>query len=280
MLTLQVLSGPETLKTEFLMTRAIECILDVAKGYDAIILDQWGVLHNGSEPYPGTITALETLRGFGTRLAVLSNSGRRASENKARIAAMGFSCDLFDEVMTSGEAFWLDVKSGRVPEKCFFFVEGVPGDAASWACGLDITVCETPEVAEAILVMGFPENAAIAAWQDVLNYAIKGNLTLYCSNPDRASPRAGRCNMLAPAILAQIHQENGGKTVFHGKPYQHVFAAVESSLGGTLLGHMVPDGTVYLYKAVFCVGSLRRVMSRTSSLNSVPPRAYLPPLTE
>ena len=41
------------------MTRAIASILEVAREYDAVVLDQWGVLHDGSEPYPGAVTALE-----------------------------------------------------------------------------------------------------------------------------------------------------------------------------------------------------------------------------
>ena len=217
------------------MTRAIESILEVAGGYDAIILDQWGVLHDGSEPYPGAVTALQTLRGAGARLAVLSNSGKRASENEARIAAMGFAPGLFDQVMTSGEALWLDVRSGRLPERRYFFVERSHGDANSWADGLEVTICDAPEAAEAILIMGLPENAAAEDWQDVLDHAMTANLTVYCSNPDRASPRSGDRNTLAPGALAHMHRENGGNVVFYGKPHRHVFEAVERSLGGSRL---------------------------------------------
>ena len=217
------------------MTRAIESILEVAKGYDAIILDQWGVLHDGSEPYPGAVKALDALRSAGARLAVLSNSGKRASENETRIAAMGFAPDLFDQVMTSGEALWLDVRSGRVPERRYFFVERAQGDADTWVGGLDVTICDVPEAAEAMLIMGLPENAAAEDWQDVLDHAMTSNLTVYCSNPDRASPRSGNRNTLAPGALAHLHKENGGNVVFYGKPHRHVFDAVERSLGGSRL---------------------------------------------
>ena len=217
------------------MTRAIESILEVAKRYDAIILDQWGVLHDGSEPYPGAVTALEALRRAGARLAVLSNSGKRASENEARIAAMGFAPGLFDQIMTSGEALWQDVRSGRVPERNYFFVERAHGDANSWAGGLDVTICDVPETAEAILIMGLPENAAAEDWQDVLDHAMTAKLTVYCSNPDRASPRSGDRNTLAPGALAYMLKESGGNVVFYGKPHRHVFEAMERSLGGSRL---------------------------------------------
>ena len=217
------------------MTRAIESIQEVAREYDAVVLDQWGVLHDGSEPYPGAVAALESLRSAHVRLAVLSNSGKRASRNEARIAAMGFAPDLFDQVMTSGEALWLDVRSGRVPERRYFFVERAHGDANSWAGGLDVTICGVPEAAEAILIMGLPENAAAEEWQDVLDHAMTANLTVYCSNPDRASPRPGDRNTLAPGALAHMHKEKGGNVVFYGKPHRHAFEALEHSLGGSRL---------------------------------------------
>ena len=217
------------------MTRAIKSILDVAMEYDAIVLDQWGVLHNGSQPYPGAVTALEALRNAGARLAVLSNSGKRASVNEARIAAMGFAPDLFDQVMTGGEALWRDVRSGRVPERRYFFVERGNGDAEAWADGLEITICDAPEEADAILIMGLPENAAAGDWLDFLDRAMTAGMTVYCSNPDRASPREGNRNILAPGALAHTYKANGGNVVFYGKPHRHVFAAVEHSLGGSRL---------------------------------------------
>lgn len=247
------------------MTHAIKSVLEVAKGYDAVVLDQWGVLHDGSEPYPGAVTALEALRRVGVRLAVLSNSGKRASRNETRIAAMGFAPGLFDVVMTGGEALWLDVRSGRVPERRYFFVERAEGDAESWADGLDVTICAVPEKAEAILIMGLPEDAAAEDWQDVLDRAMRANLKVYCSNPDRASPRAGDRNTLAPGALAHLHRERGGNVVFYGKPHRHVFEAVELSLGwsrllmvGDSLEHDIAGAHGAGWDSVFVQGGLLR----------------------
>ena len=273
------------------MTRAIESILEVAKGYDAIILDQWGVLHDGSEPYPGAVKALDALRSAGARLAVLSNSGKRASENETRIAAMGFAPDLFDEIMTSGEALWLDVRSGRVPERRYFFVERAQGDADTWVGGLDVTICDVPEAAEAMLIMGLPENAAAEDWQDVLDHAMTANLTVYCSNPDRASPRSGNRNTLAPGALAHMHKENGGNVVFYGKPHRHVFDAVERSLGGSRL-LMVGDSLEHdiagahgagwdsvfvqggLLREKFAVGNVSKTLAELCAMEGVPTPTY------
>ena len=98
----------------------IGSITEIADRFEAIVLDQWGVLHDGTAPYPGAVDTLDHLSQRGCRLAVLSNSGKRADLNRARIAAMGFSASLFDCVMTSGEALWLDAAAGRVAETRFF----------------------------------------------------------------------------------------------------------------------------------------------------------------
>ena len=44
------------------MTATLTSILDVADTYDAIVFDQFGVLHDGTSAYPNAIRALDALR--------------------------------------------------------------------------------------------------------------------------------------------------------------------------------------------------------------------------
>ncbi|MDX8350229.1 TIGR01459 family HAD-type hydrolase [Cognatiyoonia sp. IB215446] len=209
------------------MTRSLDSLTEVARDFDAIVLDQWGVLHDGTRPYPGAVQAVERLKAL-TRLAVLSNSGKRADVNLDRIAAKGFAPDLFDVVMTSGEALWLDLtRQGKALS--LYAIEGHPGDAAVWAKGLDITLVDDPTTADAILLMGLPENAETAAYMAILNAT--GALPVYCTNPDRASPRAGGVTVTSPGALAHTHAEAGGRVIFYGKPHTAVFRAVADALG-------------------------------------------------
>ncbi|MEM9212525.1 MAG: TIGR01459 family HAD-type hydrolase, partial [Pseudomonadota bacterium] len=105
------------------MTRALQSLTEIASDYDAIVFDQWGVLHDGTKPYPKAVRTLETLKTSGVRMAVLSNSGKRAAPNADRIVGMGFAPQLFETVMTSGEALWRDVKSSTVPAGLFYPIE-------------------------------------------------------------------------------------------------------------------------------------------------------------
>lgn len=207
------------------MTQQIESIADVADGYDAVVFDQWGVLHDGSTPYPGAIACLEHLA---KPVTVLSNSGKRAAPNAQRIKTMGFE-RAFDVVMTSGEALWQDIARGVVSARRFFPIERAPGDAALWAEGVEITLTELPE-AEAILLMGLPDGNTLQDWQPVLHEARARGLPVYCSNPDHASPRAGG-TVISPGTLAVAYQQSGGEVRFYGKPHAPVFETLAAMLG-------------------------------------------------
>ncbi|MEJ6404228.1 TIGR01459 family HAD-type hydrolase [Yoonia sp. 2307UL14-13] len=211
------------------MTRSLDSLAEVAGDFDAIVLDQWGVLHDGTDPYPGAVEAVERLKGV-TRLAVLSNSGKRADLNRDRIATKGFAPGLFDIVMTSGEALWLDLLAQNTAIK-LYPIEGAAGDAARWADGLDVTLVDDVARADAILLMGLPDKADTATYEATL--ATADGLPVYCTNPDRASPRAGGVTVTSPGALAHAHAKAGGNVTFYGKPHVPIFRAVERALGAT-----------------------------------------------
>lgn len=208
------------------MTTAIQSLAEIADHYDAIVLDQWGVLHNGSEPYPGVIAALDSMTGQGHRLAVLSNSGKRSAPNVARMAEMGYASGLFSTVMTAGEALWHDLQGQHVPHRRFYVIEGRNGDAAGWAHGLDVVIDAEIDAAEAVLLMGLPDHSTLADWQPVLAAARARGLIVYCSNPDHIAPRTGGQTVLSPGSLAQAHEQAGGTVVYYGKPHKQVFAVL------------------------------------------------------
>jgi HAD superfamily hydrolase (TIGR01459 family) len=79
-------------------------ISTLADRYDGYILDLWGVLHNGVEPYPGVIDCLDRLRAAGKRVCLLSNAPRRCASVTEKLAGMGITPDHYDHLMTSGEA--------------------------------------------------------------------------------------------------------------------------------------------------------------------------------
>ena len=215
------------------MTTRISSLAEVASQYDAIVLDQWGVLHDGSMPYPGAVLILQELAERHLPLAILSNSGKRSAPNAARVAAMGFDQSPFHTVMTSGEALWQDIRAGRVPHRRFHAIERAAGDATVWAEGLNVDLVAARE-AEALLLMGLPDGTVLQDCQGLLDAALARGVLVYCSNPDRASPRSGG-PVISPGVLAFAYQQMGGSVRFYGKPHKPVFDAVAHALGTSRL---------------------------------------------
>lgn len=240
-------------------------LVDIAAPFQAIVFDQWGVLHNGSVPYPGAVACLETLARQGKTLAVLSNSGKRAAPNAQRIADMGLPADLFTHVMTSGEAFWQDCAAGHVPAKTLLAITAKPGDEKSWGEGLDVGWTDNLTQADAVLLMGLPEGTDGAGQRAVLDQALAAGLPLYCTNPDRGSPRADGVVQLSPGALAHGYEDAGGNVTFYGKPHRPVFDALIAALGtppeqtlmvGDSLEHDIAGGAGAGWKTAFVMGGL------------------------
>lgn len=273
------------------MTRAIESLAEVAALYDAIVLDQWGVLHNGTAPYPGAVAALNSLHSHGTTLAVLSNSGKRSDANAQRIAKIGFSNDLFQRVMTSGEALWADVSSGAASMSKAYPIERSSGDAITWSEGLSLEIVDDIDAADAVLLMGLPDGTHLDDWGDVIRRILSKNLTIYCSNPDLASPREDGQAVVSPGALAGEYMIQGGSVVFYGKPHLPIFNALEAALGtqrllmvGDSLDHDIAGANAAgwdsvliqngLYQADFAKGRPADVLGRLCTQKSVQPPTY------
>ena len=209
-------------------TPLINSLKEIATDYDAIVFDQWGVLHNGTSASASAIDIIETLAEQTKTLAVLSNSGKRSAPNIARIAAMGFKQNLFKTVLTSGEALWQDMKSGRITQKRFYPIERATGDAAQWSQGLN-TKLVTFERAEAILLMGVPDGHHEIQYHHLWQKAQNRSLLVYCSNPDLSSPRKEGL-VTSPGAIAATYEALGGEVVFYGKPHAKVFEAMQELL--------------------------------------------------
>ncbi|MEM9317986.1 MAG: TIGR01459 family HAD-type hydrolase [Pseudomonadota bacterium] len=247
------------------MAQSIDSLVELAPRFGAVVLDQWGVLHNGTAPYGRAVETVNHLHSSGVRLAVLSNSGKRAAPNAARIEAIGFDPSAFEIVMSSGEALWWDIAEGRVTERRLFAIERAPGDARAWAEGLRVNLVVDLADADAILLMGVPDTAAPDAFEAVLDAAFARDLPVMCTNPDRASPRAGGQVVASPGALAHAYAAKGGQVRFYGKPHLPVFRSLEATLGlppdqlvmvGDSLEHDIAGAASAGWSSIFIRGGL------------------------
>jgi len=208
---------------------------DIAERYQGFIIDQWGVLHDGGEPYPGAIDCLKALRAMDVRIVLLSNSGKRAAFNTARLADMGYDAGLYDDVVTSGEACWQalhdrdDPAFAELGKRCYLWARG--GDQ-SHVEGLDLDAVDDARKADFLFLAGVPDYAEIETYLSVLEVGAARGLPLICANPDIIAiyPNGGRG--MAPGGVAKRYEEMGGKAIYVGKPHRPVYELCLKKLGG------------------------------------------------
>lgn len=202
--------------------------------YDGLILDLWGVIHDGVTPIPGAIDCLQSLIDSGKRIVLLSNAPRRADDVVRRITAVGVPTGLYHHVMSSGEEAWQCLKRR---DDAFYAALGLRclhiGSERDMEIreGLDLEYVGAPEEAHFIL------NTGPAGWDDriedyepLLRNALGRGLPMVCANPDLVVMRGSSLHLCAGA-LAKWYEEAGGRVRWHGKPFRSVYDACLRLLG-------------------------------------------------
>ena len=201
--------------------RLLSGIAPIAADYDGYILDLWGVLHDGAHPMPGAVDALHRLREAGKHIVILSNAPRRAASVIARIAEIGIARDLYDDLLSSGEAAWRWLKQGGPGGRRLFPI--MAERDASMLEGLDFEVAGSAGAADFILNTGVESaNDRVEDFEDALRETAARHLPMVCANPDLVVMHRGKMEICAGSI-AQYYEELGGKVHYFGKPHAPIY---------------------------------------------------------
>lgn len=211
----------------------LDGVAPLARDYGGFILDQWGVLHDGTRPYPGAADCLRRLREAGKRIVVLSNSGRREADNLRLMAKMGFDPALIDRFISGGEEARRALEERSDPfhralgRRCYAFTRG--GDR-SLLEGLGLELVDDIEKAEFLAVLGTDApQRLVRDYETELRAGIAGGLPMVCANPDTIRLLPGGTTE-AQGALARRYEEMGGEVFYHGKPYPAIYEACLDAL--------------------------------------------------
>jgi len=174
------------------------------------------------------VDCLKELKDRNKFVIVLSNSGKRAEENKARLKSMGIAPSLYDCMVTSGEMTWQGLSTRDegffkgLGDKCFLISRG--GDRTIIE-GLDgITVVDDIEEADFLLISGTdaPAKTIVDDYEPILRKAIRKRLKAICANPD-SRILIGNNYAMGPGIIARRYEDFGGVVHYIGKPHAPIF---------------------------------------------------------
>ena len=212
--------------TQAITPRFCEGVSAFADRYDGFAIDQWGVLHDGQQAYPGAVDCLQRLSALDKIIIVLTNSGKRAAPNVKRIEAMGFGPGCYTAVISSGEVTWTALKQRSDPyfaqlgRRCLLFSQG--GDR-SIVDGLDIDLVDRVEEADFILLAGIDESKSGKFYEHTIAYGSAHNLPLICGNPDEIRITAQGLLPSCGAIAHRYEAFGGERVRYIGKPYPEVY---------------------------------------------------------
>jgi len=223
-----------------------EGISEISDSYTGFLIDQWGVLHDGEKPYPGVIEALESLKARKKQIIVISNSGKREENNRIRFRELGFPTELFDHIVTSGEATWQNIQNPEqtvfehLGKKCLLLSRD---NDRSVVEGTDIELVDNARNADFILLTGSdaPEKTLENYYDSILKEASRGRLRLICANPDMVGI-VGDKTIPGCGSIAKRYEEFGGVVTYIGKPFPPIFRYALSLFDGVLPSQAVVIG--------------------------------------
>ncbi len=190
-----------------------------ADKYDGFLIDLWGVIHDGHDPYDGAKECLKALRNAGKHIVFLSNAPRRSSRAIQKLEDMGITADCYDHVLTSGEVTHHYVKSGKHGFGKRYLMIG-PSRDDGLLDGIGYTRVYDAAEADFCVVTGFSmDNSEIEHDMPTLEACLEKNLPMLCANPDIVVVRLDGSRSLCAGVVANAYAEMGGKVIPFGKPF-------------------------------------------------------------
>lgn len=209
----------------------------IIDAYDAILVDQWAVMHNGMQPIPGALDALEAVVANGQWVVSLSNSSRSRRSTLENLAEMGFLPGThFHGVVTSG----CDVRDCLADRPDPFYAAlGNRYYMMAWGNHRSLTEqlpgyeeVDDIEKADFIFCSGIDFGRTPADYRLVLEAALKRTteanpkgLPMICSNPDKWSLAPDGKLYPCPGAIAELYEQLGGNVRWHGKPHRSAYMA-------------------------------------------------------
>jgi HAD superfamily hydrolase (TIGR01459 family) len=212
----------------------IDSFEPLARDYDVLFCDVWGVMHNGIAAFPAACDALRRFRGKGGT-AILITNAPRAGEAVARILdRLAVPRDAYDAITSSG-----DVTRGVVaarPGQAVFHLG--PQRDLSIFTGLDVTFAPL-QSADYVVCSGLFDDTTETpdSYRDMLAAIRARSLFMVCANPDIVVER-GDALVYCAGALADAYAALGGDVLYCGKPRAPIYDAALATAAALRGGQM------------------------------------------
>jgi len=201
-------------------------ISDFSDSYMGILIDDWGVLHDGEDAFPNAVDTLKELKERRKTIIILCNDRMRADEKKAQLKKMGIGPSLYQHIVTPFNVIQNSLRDRSEGlfkghgEKAFVITRR--GDL-SILDDTDIEVVDDIERADFVLLMGmdYPMKT-LEHYDPIIRRSIQRRLKAVCCNQDSKS-LIGNNFLHGPGLLARRYEDAGGIVNYIGKPHPPIF---------------------------------------------------------
>jgi HAD superfamily hydrolase (TIGR01459 family) len=207
----------------------------IAPGYDVLLSDVWGVVHNGVVAFPAACDVLMRARARGAAVILITNAPRPSEVVARQLEKLHVPRETYDAIVSSGDVTRSVIQS-RPGQSVFHMgpqrdhsiftglnVKFAPLASADYVVcsGLDDDETETPE-----------------DYRARFELMLKRKLFMLCGNPDVVVERGDKLVYCAGA-LADMYRTMGGDVLYAGKPYKPIYD-MSLAKAATAAGKTVP----------------------------------------
>lgn len=210
----------------------IENFEPLARDYDVLFCDVWGVVHNGIAAYQDACAALTRFRAGGGTVILITNAPRPGIAVKRILDRLAVPESAFDAITSSGDVTRGIVES-RLAENVFHL-----GPERDHSIFTDLDVKFAPlESAGYVVCSGLFDDTVETpdSYRDMLASMRARSLFMVCANPDIVVER-GDALVYCAGALADAYAVLGGEVLYCGKPhapiYQVALATAQKARGG------------------------------------------------
>ncbi|RZJ46901.1 MAG: TIGR01459 family HAD-type hydrolase [Brevundimonas sp.] len=202
------------------LPHALSGLGEIARDYDILLCDVWGVIHNGRESWQDACEALARFNREGGHVVLISNSPRPGPGVITQMDELGVPRESWKAVVTSGDATRAELAK-RAPGPAWLI--GPDRDAPLYeGLGLDIATGAADAGFISVTGMHDDEVEVPEDYRDRLVEAADRGLEMICANPDRVVQRGDRLIYCAGS-LADLYESLGGRVTMAGKPFGPIY---------------------------------------------------------
>jgi HAD superfamily hydrolase (TIGR01459 family) len=191
----------------------------LAGGYDLLLCDVWGVVHNGLAAFPPACDALMRARASGANVVFITNSPRPSEQVARQLDRLHVPREAYDAMVSSGDVTREVIRSR--PRQAIYHL-GPERDRSIFA-GQDVAFAPL-EHADYVVCTGLEddEREAPLDYRARLERMLARKLFMVCGNPDVVVERGDRLVYCAGS-LADLYRTMGGEVLYTGKPYRPIY---------------------------------------------------------